>query len=653
MKQYLSPLFFALCIFCWLNPAGAASGDVDTKPIRNDSNQVKLWLKQAKSLFYTNADSAMVVLKKAQQLSVSIGYATGEGTSLAMTAAYHERRGEFRLSEDFAQQAVVIFKKAGYSKGLAAAYNGLGIVQGKKGNYKAAAEFFYKALKLNEALHFEEGMRQGYGKLGVVNAMSRNFPLALFYYKKAEQITTDKGSNPYLTLMNGFGQMYAMQGDIKTAYKYFIKGVNAASDTSNQGSKALLLTNAGKAAEELGDLQKAYYYHGKALIVAQKFHQPMEEAHTLLNLASLQLREHPGQMPSRLMEANVLSKKLGDKQLLADINLTLSEVYKQHGNYKEALKAFETYNIYRDSLFTLDKKNDLANLQKDFELDKSKIEIQSLQLLNEKQRLIRNIFILLLAAILTIVLIMVYTMRKTNRLNQKLKESSLVKDKMFSILAHDLRSPITNVVQMMDSLDIEDNTIEEWRMLFQELKRHAKFSLETLDNLLQWGAAQLQGIRVRQAQIETQVLIDHNVSTLKAQADRKKITITNHCSPVTSVFADPVHFDFIIRNLVSNAIKFTHASGSIDIRCAVAADPAMVAFSVHDTGKGITTAELVTLFSQNLESTKGTENEKGTGIGLMLCKEFVEANGGKIWVESNVGQGATFFFTLCAQQAAA
>ena len=78
----------------------------------------------------------------------------------------------------------------------------------------------------------------------------------------------------------------------------------------------------------------------------------------------------------------------------------------------------------------------------------------------------------------------------------------------------------------------------------------------------------------------------------------------------------------------------------------------MVAFSVHDTGKGITTAELVTLFSQNLESTKGTENEKGTGIGLMLCKEFVEANGGKIWVESTVRQGATFFFTLCAQQAA-
>ena len=646
--RYKRSMLFFLVLQCFMAFSGSANGADIAVPVVNDTNQVKIMLNTAKSLIFKNADSAILILHRSRKLSASLNYSYGEGVSLSMISSYHERRGELRLAQDYAEQQISVFRKSNYQRGLAGAYNGLGIIQGKKGNYKAAAKYFYMALKLNERMHSVEGMRQGYMKLGLVNAMSRNFPLAKYYYNKAELIITDRRSNPYLTLVNGLGQMYAMQGDIKTAYNYFISGVHAASDTSNQGSRAQLMTNAGKAAEELGNNKEAFHYHTMALELVRQFHQPMEEAHTLLNLASLQFKENPKQLPSRLREALILSQKLGDKQLLSDIHLTLSEIYKKQGNYKKALREFETYNLYRDSLFTLDKKNDLASLQKDFELDKSQLEVKSLQSLNEKQSMIRNIFALLSVAILSIVLIMVFAIRKTNRLNSKLKESGLVKDKMFSILAHDLRSPITNVVQMMDSLDVDDNTIEEWRMLFQELKRHAKVSLETLDNLLQWGAAQLQGIRVRQAQIETQVLIDHNVATLKAQADRKKITVINHCSPVTSIYADPVHFDFVIRNLVSNAIKFTYSQGNIDIRCMVSGDPGMITFSVQDTGQGISAKDLQTLFSQNLESTKGTENEKGTGIGLMLCKEFVEANGGSIWAESEWGKGSVFYFNLLA-----
>ncbi|RZJ89720.1 MAG: tetratricopeptide repeat protein [Chryseobacterium sp.] len=647
MKQYLSPLIF-LYVFCLLSQPAFGKSYRVSSPVTADTNQVKYYLKNAKQLLFSNPDTALKVLDKARKLSLKLNYAYGEGASLSGIATFYERSGNLNAAQDYNEQAIAVFKKSGFEKGIAATYNGLGIIQGKKGNYKAAAQYFYKALSINEKLHFTEGILQGYSKLGLVNAMSHNYKLAKDYYQKADVLMKDRKSSQYLSLMNNIGQLHAMQGDIKTAYTYFLRGVNAGSDTSNQGSLAQLLTNAGKAAEELGDVKKAYFYHTQALTIVRKVNRPMEEAHLLLNLSSLQFKENPNQIPSRLLEAIALSKKLGDKQLISDTQQNLSEIYKKQGKYKEALRAFEIYNLYRDSLYTLDKKNDLATLQKDFELDKSQLDIKSLQMLNQKQMVIRNIFILLLIAIVSIVFIMFFTIRKTARLNNKLKESGLVKDKMFSILAHDLRSPITNVVQMMESLDVDDNTVEEWRMLFQELKRHAKVSLETLDNLLQWGTAQLQGIRVRPAQIETQVLIDHNISTLKAQADRKKILITNHCSPVNSIYADPVHFDFIIRNLVSNAIKFTYTGGRIDIRCRKSETLGMINFSVQDSGKGISDHEIKHLFSQNLESTKGTDNEKGTGIGLMLCKEFVEANGGSIWVESVEGEGATFHFKLSA-----
>ncbi len=266
-------------------------------------------------------------------------------------------------------------------------------------------------------------------------------------------------------------------------------------------------------------------------------------------------------------------------------------------------------------------------------------------LAQEAQALQRNILIICTLSILAIMVVMSFYIRKIKALNRELTESNAIKDKLFSIIGHDLRSPVSNVVQMMDILGSIDFSTEERVDIIATLKKHSEASLETLDNLLQWGKSQLQGIRVKPTEIFPQVIFEKNLEAYSLQTAQKSIAINNQIPDSLTVFADADHLNFIVRNLVSNAVKFTYPSGTIKITAAQH-DAENVAFSISDHGIGMNAASKRSVFKNFPVIAIGTANEKGTGIGLMLCKEFAEANGGKIWVESEEGRGSTFSFTL-------
>jgi signal transduction histidine kinase len=246
---------------------------------------------------------------------------------------------------------------------------------------------------------------------------------------------------------------------------------------------------------------------------------------------------------------------------------------------------------------------------------------------------------------LAILIVLAVYLKKIKSLNKKLVESNLIKDKLFSIIGHDLRSPIANVVQMMDVFGSIDFSSEERFEIIATLKKHSETSLETLDNLLQWGKAQLQGIKIKQTEIFPQLVFEKNINVYHIQTERKSITINNLIPETLTVVADPDHLNFIVRNLISNAVKFSYLSGIIEVT-AVQHTNDMVAISVRDYGMGMSVENKKSVFQTFPIITIGTANEKGTGIGLMLCKEFTEANGGVIWVESTPGKGSVFSFTL-------
>jgi PAS domain S-box-containing protein len=229
----------------------------------------------------------------------------------------------------------------------------------------------------------------------------------------------------------------------------------------------------------------------------------------------------------------------------------------------------------------------------------------------------------------------------------QLRELNLQKDKFFSIIAHDLKTPFNAILGFSELLTdqvIEKNYNEanEYAMI---IRQSAKSALDLLTNLLEWSRAKTGRMQFSPESFDLATLIEENRMLLDVIADRKAITINTVVPHNSMVFADKQMISTVLRNLILNAIKYTRQGGEINISVDKRGPEMLV--SVRDNGIGITTAVLVKLFRiDENASTPGTCNETGTGLGLILCKEFVENHGGKIWVESEQGKGSTFTFTI-------
>jgi signal transduction histidine kinase len=232
-------------------------------------------------------------------------------------------------------------------------------------------------------------------------------------------------------------------------------------------------------------------------------------------------------------------------------------------------------------------------------------------------------------------------------LNRKLKELNATKDKFFSIIAHDLKSPFNSILgfsNLLESQIMEKDyqKVEEYARIIQTSSVRA---MDLLMNLLEWSRSQTGRMVFKPEILMILPLINQATELLKASAQEKSITISAQLPENITVFADQAMIGTILRNLISNAIKFTYNSGKINISAEQTEEELMV--SVRDNGVGIKPEDIEKLFRiDENRSTLGTQNEKGTGLGLILCKEFIEKHGGKIWVESTVGKGSNFYFTI-------
>ncbi|MBE0424981.1 MAG: HAMP domain-containing histidine kinase, partial [Lutibacter sp.] len=231
--------------------------------------------------------------------------------------------------------------------------------------------------------------------------------------------------------------------------------------------------------------------------------------------------------------------------------------------------------------------------------------------------------------------------------SDKLKQLNSTKDKFFSIIAHDLKNPF-NSIAGFTNLMIENNEIYDAakRLKFLKIIKGSTAKVSSLlDNLLIWASSQSGNLKFNPKNINLALQVTGVISFLEIQAINKDISILNKVEKNVFVKADENMLDTILRNLISNAIKFTQPKGEIQIYSSSKNDFAEI--TVKDNGVGMTDAEIATIFSVNdINSTLGTSNEQGSGLGLILCKDFVESHGGKIWVESAVDKGSEFKFTL-------
>jgi len=349
----------------------------------------------------------------------------------------------------------------------------------------------------------------------------------------------------------------------------------------------------------------------------------------------------------------------------------LSKAHERIGDYQTALKHMKLFVQYSDSLAQKERYEQIATLEKQYETEKNENEIARLQaeqqltliqLRKNKQLKQLGMATALLLLLLVFFIYMKYLDKiKSNRLlkekNQLIEQSeqelrllNASKNKFFSIIAHDLKNPLHSILGYSSLLKERYDlfTENERRKFAGDIHHSTNNIFRLLQNLLEWSKAQTGRLNFSPAVVEYQHILDNSLSILQSLADQKRIEIKAENDPELEIFADPIMIETVLRNLINNAIKFTPEGGKIEV--SAKRENGQVLVSVSDTGIGIHEEDTKNLFLIDSKvKRKGTNNEDGSGLGLILCQEFVDKHNGKIWVESTLGKGSEFIFSIPAK----
>lgn len=251
---------------------------------------------------------------------------------------------------------------------------------------------------------------------------------------------------------------------------------------------------------------------------------------------------------------------------------------------------------------------------------------------------------LVIAIVVGLTLILYRSNKERQHVNRELEELNEVKDKMMAVIAHDLRSPMTSMQGIFYLLKTEALPMDEIKELAAELEVSTRQNIAMMDNLLSWTNSQMSGLDVDIREVSAFDIVQEVVDNSKLQANHKSINLANNVDEDVQVSADANLLKLIIRNLINNAIKFSNEGDAVTIDAEM--QNGNIVFKVKDTGIGISQEEQDHLFSTVGKSRSGTRNEKGSGLGLQLCKEFAEKQNGGIRLESTKGEGTTFYINL-------
>jgi len=340
---------------------------------------------------------------------------------------------------------------------------------------------------------------------------------------------------------------------------------------------------------------------------------------------------------------------------------------------KTALKFQRKYNAISDSLNTVNKLKTVTLVQNYYDLN-SKINGITLMQVNDRvnKAKIKSQYTLIVVLIFSLVILIVilsvtyYFYKQKQLLGDKLQQQhkalfdqkqlievqtvnlqtvNNLKDKLLAVIGHDLRAPISNLSSIVEMFESGYLTEKEVHHLMKNINPVVKGAELTLSNLVDWAGSQIRGQHIHTSNVDIFLLGVEMEQTFAHQLQTKNIEFINHAYVGQGVVADENHLKVVLRNLISNAIKFTGEKGNIKLSTIIENNKLVI--SIEDTGKGMTQDEMDKLFYLNTHfSYSGTSGEKGTGIGLLLCKELVELNGSKLKVRSIPGKGSMFYFNL-------
>lgn len=589
-------------------------------------------------------------------------------------------------------------------KGRSDAYNNIGIIYKNKGDYKTAIDYHLKALKLREELDDPLEEARSLNNLGTVYYYLGNLDKALEFYTKSAEIKREVGDSASLaSTYNNLGMINADLEQYDKAIKYYKLSLDLERRRDFPKGIATTLTNLGNAYSDAGQLEKAKKHYDEAIEIDESIENHFGLLFGLINSSILE--SDLGNFREALYRINraiFIAESNDYSDLLNESYRVRSAIYSSTGDFERALKDYKEYHRIKDSLTGEALQEKIAELQIKYETEKNEKEKKLLELAKRDAIIARQkayktvqlwsaISISAFFVMLAVIAAFFYAFRQKNRHNaelerkneeitvynrelekvrkelvedsgkilklnedlinseEKLKEISAAKDKFLSIVAHDIKNPLTGILTSTALLTKYFDKLDKEKILRQItiLGESGKNLNELLDNLLQWSRSQSGKIERFPTEFSLRSSADTCVKLSEQTAKLKNVEILNEVSESADAFADANMIVTVLRNLLSNAVKYSNPGDTVRIKSFEY--QGFTKITVEDEGIGIPEEirdDLFKLRSNGKASFPGTSNEKGSGLGLLLCKEFVELNGGTIDFESEPGKGTKFHFTV-------
>lgn len=589
-------------------------------------------------------------------------------------------------AEKYGKEALKLAQNNKHALSIATAYHYLGVIAQSRGRSMECLSYYFKVVEIAEKNHFQERLAFVYQGIGRVNQHQGNYTNALAYTNRSlalfEQQKHKVGiSFCYITL----GEIYTKQASYELGIEYYNKALAIRKESSNADGVATVYSLIG---ENLF-LQRKYEQALQQLKKAREIFEKTENLRSIIivynRIAEIYLIEKKwNEALYYSKESEKLAYRTGLTEFIKKSYQNIIAIYVAQNDYVRAYSYQLLLSQHKDSIFETEKELKAQEIEAKYSSARAEQDVLLLKKENQNQLsfiYLGIIIFILMAMVMGVFYLNIRQNTKTNRQllaqqkeiqeknealmrlneavtlqNQEIttqrdeqEKINIFKDKLFSIISHDLRSPIASLGSSLFLFKSNILTEIERNELIDRLDNSYQNTSYLLDNLLNWTRMQMQGLKINPIYVNLTDLVEEIFNLLKPQAENKNISLRCVITPEVKVFADIEMVKIIIRNLIHNAIKYTPPQGSILVTSFLTTGYVIIAIS--DSGSGMTAEEKVKLFSANHFSKHGTANEKGSGLGLLLCKDFVEKNNGTIWVESIKNEGSTFSFTLPVEAA--
>jgi len=653
---------------------------------KQDSIKVETSTHLIQALYFNEQyNKALVYIDQTEKLAKQIDYNKGKADVFYYKALIYTKKDDYYNAINAFSKALSYYKEIDFRLGIAKVNNRIGLLEIKRGNYSTGLKNSLSAIDVLEKNNLANELSYAYNNLAEAYSKTRQLNKALEFNLKAMRVREDLRDTLGLIETNqNLANIYSNNKQHRKSIRYYENILDLKSSKLDKNLKAEILPSIGSEYLHLKNYEKAAEYLVDGLKLNRSIKNNDGIVRALNSVGQLNLEKGNLRLARiQANEANSIAKRTNNREQLLKNYYLQKEIDSAKRNFQNAFFWQSKYYELKDELDNENRENFLEIMDnsgsQDIELSErvaspSLESVENKEVPEEKNQASIIPYVLggiLFIAIAVIVFLLLFreknlddnpeseTRSDLKLINERdkllkqninyaeqvknLEEVNGIKDRLFSIVSHDLKDSVSSIKAFLDLIKEGNISEQEFRNLIPELSENADNAMELLFNLLNWSKSQMQNLEPKAEKFNIEEVFNNKVSLIEQKAQQKGVEIQNN-SHRDYIYADRSMIEIVVQNLLTNAVKFTKAGDTISISNSDNYGKALI--TVADTGVGISKKDIDKLFKDGDFTTTGTSNEKGTGLGLTICKQLVELNNGKIWVESQVGVGTTFYVEL-------